>query len=121
MIYIVRGTFYTCPLRDVVVADTLIRWLAKHINHTLGTLYSFIIVEISLKCMNSKNSEMLFLLDQDTYYTGRVFGEKLSDVKLHMEDGIITGIIHTADETYHIEVNNCLCEPNSQYKDKKNN
>lgn len=55
---------------------------------------------------------MLPLLDQENYYTGRVFGEKLSDVKLHMEDGVITGIIHTPDETYHIEVNKSkhLCE-----------
>lgn len=59
------------------------------------------IVIIFLNCV-SKND---FLVDQDNYYTGRVFGEKLSDVKLHMEDGVITGIIHTADETYHIEVN----------------
>lgn len=37
-----------------------------------------------------------------------MFGEKASDVKLHMEDGMITGIIHTPDETYHIEVLNFL-------------
>lgn len=42
-------------------------------------------------------------VDRDNFYTGRVFGEKTSDVKLHMEDGMITGIIHTPDETYHIE------------------
>lgn len=44
--------------------------------------------------------------DRENFYTGRVFGEKTSDVKLHMEDGLITGIIHTPDETYHIEVTN---------------
>lgn len=44
------------------------------------------------------------IIDQGNYYTGRVFGEKTSDVKLHMEDGMITGIIHTPKETYHIEV-----------------
>lgn len=43
-------------------------------------------------------------LDRDNFYTGRVFGESASDVKLHLEDGVITGIIHTPDETYHIEV-----------------
>ncbi|XP_050563738.1 ADAM 17-like protease [Spodoptera frugiperda] len=42
-------------------------------------------------------------VDRENFYTGRVFGEKSSDVKLHMEDGMITGIIHTPDETYHIE------------------
>ncbi|KAJ8718449.1 hypothetical protein PYW08_002686 [Mythimna loreyi] len=42
-------------------------------------------------------------VDRENFYTGRVFGEKTSDVKLHMEDGLITGIIHTPDETYHIE------------------
>ncbi|XP_063367896.1 ADAM 17-like protease [Cydia amplana] len=42
-------------------------------------------------------------IDRDNFYTGRVFGQKSSEVKLHMEDGLITGIIHTPDETYHIE------------------
>ncbi|KAG7300212.1 hypothetical protein JYU34_015770 [Plutella xylostella] len=42
-------------------------------------------------------------VDRDNFYTGRVFGEQASDVKLHMEDGVITGIIHMPDETYHIE------------------
>lgn len=51
---------------------------------------------------------MSLLQDRDNYYTGRVFGEKLSDVKLHMEDGVITGIIHTPGETYHIEVKHII-------------
>ncbi|XP_045538997.1 ADAM 17-like protease [Papilio machaon] len=42
-------------------------------------------------------------VDRDNFYTGRVFGEKLSDVKLHIDNGVVTGIIHTPDETYHIE------------------
>ncbi|KAJ2949683.1 hypothetical protein O0L34_g15610 [Tuta absoluta] len=42
-------------------------------------------------------------VDRENFYSGRVFGEKSSDVKLHMEDGVITGIIHTPSETYHIE------------------
>ncbi|CAG5059197.1 unnamed protein product [Parnassius apollo] len=42
-------------------------------------------------------------VDRDNFYTGRVFGETMSDVKLHIDDGVITGIIHTPDETYHIE------------------
>lgn len=46
----------------------------------------------------------MLCLDYDNFYTGRVFGEKSSDVKMHIEDGVITGIIHTPDETYHIEV-----------------
>lgn len=44
------------------------------------------------------------LTDRNNFYTGRVFGESTSDVKLHLDDGVITGIIHTPDETYHIEV-----------------
>ncbi|KPJ03069.1 ADAM 17-like protease [Papilio xuthus] len=42
-------------------------------------------------------------VDRGNFYTGRVFGEKLSDVKLHIDNGVVTGIIHTPDETYHIE------------------
>ncbi|CAH2049560.1 unnamed protein product, partial [Iphiclides podalirius] len=41
--------------------------------------------------------------DRENFYTGRVFGENISDVKLHIDEGVITGIIHTPDETYHIE------------------
>lgn len=61
----------------------------------------------------STNSKVFFffryscsylLLDRDKFFTGRVFGEKSSEVKIHMDDGLITGIIHTPDETYHIEV-----------------
>lgn len=47
---------------------------------------------------------VLNIPDRENFYTGRVFGENISDVKLHIDDGIITGIIHTPDETYHIEV-----------------
>ncbi|XP_045775593.1 ADAM 17-like protease [Maniola jurtina] len=42
-------------------------------------------------------------IDYDQFYTGRVFGEVTSEVKLHIDDGVITGIIHTPDETFHIE------------------
>lgn len=55
-------------------------------------------IHIVKTCINK------ILSDRNNFYTGRVFGEKLSDVKLHMEDGVLTGIIHTPDETYHIEV-----------------
>ncbi|VVD02395.1 unnamed protein product, partial [Leptidea sinapis] len=44
-----------------------------------------------------------FVNYQENFYTGRVFGESLSDVKMHIDNGVITGIIHTPDETYHIE------------------
>ncbi|CAF4827265.1 unnamed protein product [Pieris macdunnoughi] len=42
-------------------------------------------------------------IDRNNFYTGRVFGQTSSEVKMHIEDGVITGIIHTPDETYHIE------------------
>ncbi|XP_053611491.1 ADAM 17-like protease [Plodia interpunctella] len=42
-------------------------------------------------------------VDRDNFYTGRVFGEITSDVKLHMENGMITGAIHLPEDTYHIE------------------
>lgn len=56
-----------------------------------------------IKCF--KAFYTFYVIDRENFYTGRVFGEKASDVKLHMDDGLITGIIHTPDETYHIEVN----------------
>lgn len=53
--------------------------------------------------VDGDGKETTVYVDQDNFYTGRVFGESSSDVKLHMEDGVITGIIHTPEETYHIE------------------
>lgn len=42
--------------------------------------------------------------DRDNFYTGRVFGETTSDVRVHLEDGVMTASIHLPEETYHIEV-----------------
>lgn len=42
-------------------------------------------------------------LDHDDFYDGRVFGELSSDASIHLEDGVMTGIIQTPQETYHIE------------------
>ncbi|KAL4710957.1 hypothetical protein ACJJTC_017922 [Scirpophaga incertulas] len=53
--------------------------------------------------VDRNGKETTIHVDRDNFYTGRVFGEKSSDVKLHYEDGVVTGIIHTPDETYHIE------------------
>ncbi|CAH0724941.1 unnamed protein product, partial [Brenthis ino] len=53
--------------------------------------------------VDANGNKTVVHIDYDNFYTGRVFGEKSSDVKMHIEDGVITGIIHTPDETYHIE------------------
>ncbi|XP_028159327.1 ADAM 17-like protease [Ostrinia furnacalis] len=53
--------------------------------------------------VDADGKETTVHVDRNNFYTGRVFGEKSSDVKLHLEDGVITGIIHTPHETYHIE------------------
>ncbi|XP_068911019.1 ADAM 17-like protease isoform X3 [Tenebrio molitor] len=42
-------------------------------------------------------------IDHDDFYDGRVFGETVSHVSLHMEDGVMTGSIHLPDEIYHVE------------------
>lgn len=42
--------------------------------------------------------------DHENFYEGRVFGEKMSEVSAHLEDGIMTATIHTPEDTYHIEV-----------------
>lgn len=54
--------------------------------------------------LKSKNY-FLYVIDQDTFLHGRVFGEIDSHVSVHIDDGIITGSVHLPDETYHIEVN----------------
>ena len=45
-------------------------------------------------------------LDHEDFYHGRVFGEIDSHAQVHINDGMLTGSITVADETYHIEVNN---------------
>lgn len=42
--------------------------------------------------------------DRENFYSGRVFGETTSDVRVHLEDGVMTASIHLPDETYHVEV-----------------
>lgn len=44
------------------------------------------------------------ILDHDSLYSGRVFGESQSSVRAHIEDKMITANIVLIDETYHIEV-----------------
>ncbi|XP_047532357.1 ADAM 17-like protease isoform X2 [Vanessa atalanta] len=53
--------------------------------------------------VDADGNKSIIHIDYDHFYTGRVFGEKSSDVKLHIEEGVITGTIHTPQETYHIE------------------
>lgn len=53
--------------------------------------------------VDADGKETTVHVDRENFFTGRVFGETKSDVKLHMEDGVMTGIIHTPDETYHVE------------------
>ncbi|XP_045468952.1 ADAM 17-like protease [Harmonia axyridis] len=44
-------------------------------------------------------------IDTESFYEGRVFGETSSHVKMHIDDGILTGTIHLPgeEEVYHIE------------------
>ncbi|XP_044761220.1 ADAM 17-like protease [Coccinella septempunctata] len=42
-------------------------------------------------------------IDKENFFTGRVFGEKSSNVSLHIDDGLMTGSIELESETYHIE------------------
>lgn len=41
--------------------------------------------------------------DHDSFYSGRVFGETVSSVRAHIENGLITASVVLNDETYHIE------------------
>ncbi|CAG7823334.1 unnamed protein product [Allacma fusca] len=48
--------------------------------------------------------ETPILIDRDSFYEGRVFGEDDSDVRAHLEEnGVMTATITTRNETYHIE------------------
>lgn len=53
--------------------------------------------------VNEKGEQNHVHVDRDNFYKGRVFGESVSEARLHIEDGVIMGSIHLPDETYHIE------------------
>ncbi|XP_068218775.1 ADAM 17-like protease [Palaemon carinicauda] len=48
-------------------------------------------------------NEKVIHVDHENFYEGRVFGEKVSEVTAHLEDGIMTATIHTLENTYHVE------------------
>lgn len=50
------------------------------------------------------NHEIHSILDHESFYHGRVFGEIDSHAQMHIDNGILTGIIAISDETFHIEV-----------------
>ncbi|XP_050667857.1 ADAM 17-like protease isoform X2 [Leptidea sinapis] len=84
----------------------------KELNfHTLGKDFKLIlhphtnVLHSNFKAysVDGDGNKTIVHIDQENFYTGRVFGESLSDVKMHIDNGVITGIIHTPDETYHIE------------------
>lgn len=47
---------------------------------------------------------LLFSIDHNNLFSGRVFGALESSVRAHIEDKIITAHIVLPEETYHIEV-----------------
>ncbi|CAG0901208.1 unnamed protein product [Cyprideis torosa] len=53
--------------------------------------------------VDSEGKEVLYHVDQDSFFEGRVFGEKGSHVTAHIEDGVLTASIETEEESYHIE------------------
>ncbi|XP_064090415.1 ADAM 17-like protease isoform X1 [Macrobrachium nipponense] len=53
--------------------------------------------------IDGAGNEKVIHVDHENFYEGRVFGEKLSEVSAHLEDGVMTATIHTIDDTYHIE------------------
>ncbi|CAD7084096.1 unnamed protein product [Hermetia illucens] len=53
--------------------------------------------------VDGDGNETVVHLDHDNFYSGRVFGESDSSVRVHIDDGLLTGSIVLPDETYHIE------------------
>ncbi|KAK9880220.1 hypothetical protein WA026_010094, partial [Henosepilachna vigintioctopunctata] len=56
--------------------------------------------------------EKIFHIDRQSFYEGRVFGETSSYVKMHIDNGLLTGTIHLPDEDeiYHIELYFCAVD-----------
>lgn len=54
--------------------------------------------------VNSEGNETIVHLDRDSFFRGRVFGETISHVSAHIDDGnVLTATIILPEETYHIE------------------
>ncbi|XP_045483006.1 ADAM 17-like protease [Harmonia axyridis] len=53
--------------------------------------------------IDETGNEQLIHIDKEEFYTGRVFGEKSSNVSLHIDNGMLTGTIELEKDTYHFE------------------
>ena len=53
--------------------------------------------------IDDEDKEVFVSIDRESFYDGRVFGETNSGAQVHMEDGVITANIKTAEDIYHIE------------------
>ncbi|XP_042889599.1 ADAM 17-like protease [Penaeus japonicus] len=69
------------------------------LNPRKGLLHS----QFKAYAVDGAGNEKIIHVDHENFYEGRVFGEKMSDVSAHLEDGVMTATIHTPDDTYHIE------------------
>ncbi|XP_068622820.1 ADAM 17-like protease [Battus philenor] len=86
-----------------IIKELHFRTLGKDFRLILHPHSSVLHSNFKAYSVDGEGKKTVVHVDRDNFYTGRVFGEKLSDVKIHIEEGVITGIIHTPDETYHIE------------------
>ncbi|ROT82229.1 ADAM 17-like protease [Penaeus vannamei] len=69
------------------------------LNPRKGLLHS----QFKAYAIDGAGNEKIIHVDHENFYEGRVFGEKMSEVSAHLEDGVMTATIHTPDDTYHVE------------------
>ncbi|XP_065201925.1 ADAM 17-like protease isoform X2 [Planococcus citri] len=64
-----------------------------------GILHS----EFSASSVDENGEETPIIVDHESFYEGRQFGESDSQANVHIDDGVMTASIHIGDETYHVE------------------
>ncbi|CAG0917009.1 unnamed protein product [Notodromas monacha] len=77
--------------------------MGKEFNLMLSPRRGVLDKDFEAAVMKEDGEEEPVYVDEDTFFEGKVAGEKGSRVTAYLEDGLLTASIETPDETYHIE------------------
>ncbi|XP_077297920.1 ADAM 17-like protease Tace isoform X2 [Arctopsyche grandis] len=85
------------------IKEVKFRTLGRDFRLILNPHHTVLHSKFKAYAVDGDGQETTIHIDRDNFYTGRVFGETASDVRVHLEDGVMTASIHLPEETYHIE------------------
>jgi disintegrin and metalloproteinase domain-containing protein 17 len=78
--------------------------LGREFNLMLSPRRGVLDKEFEATVVKEDGEEEPVYVDEDTFFEGKVAGERRSHVTAYLEDGVLTASIETPDDTYHVEV-----------------